>query len=202
MDPGSIIGLLSLILGGGGMLGGLFGGGGNQQGQGSLFGGTPEATRQIPRFNPQQEQVLNQLLSQGLGGIKGLQKGFDFSPIANQAQQRFSQQTVPGLAERFTSMGGSGASNALSSPAFASQLGQAGSGLQGDLASLQAQYGFEGQGRQQNLFQNLLNLGLQPRNEQLFIPRSPGLFEAGLPSLLGGLGKGIGAYGTSRLFGG
>jgi len=109
-------------------------------------------------------QLLQQL---GVFGLRDPHAGFE--PIEQQARNQFSEQTVPSLAERFTSMG----NNSLSSPAFISQLGQAGAGLESDLAAQKAQYG------QQNVQQilQMLQLGLQPQFENAYRPRQAGALE-------------------------
>ena len=72
------------------------------------------------------------------------------NPVEQQYTRNFAQNTVPGLAERFTSMGQGG----QHSSAFQGALGQAGAGMNEDLAAL----------RQSHLM-NLLNIGLKPQNE-------------------------------------
>jgi hypothetical protein len=132
------------------------------------FGGTPESVEQYSTANPQQQSVMQLLQMLGLHGLQDPTAGFE--PIEQQARNQFSQQTVPSLAERFTSMG---AGNALSSGTFASQLGGAGAGLEGDLASQKAQYG------QQNMQQilQMLQLGLGGKNENIHRPRQEGFGE-------------------------
>lgn len=165
----------------------------------SLFG-SKNKIKQIPRFTPGQMGAQQQLLQQSLPmllNLLGQQQGqqFDFAPIAQQARSQFSQQTVPGLAERFTSMGG----GRLSSPVFAQQLGQAGAGLEEGLASLQSQYGLQQQqmGQRERAMQlqallSLLGVGLQPQFENYQRPGQPGLFG----NLLGGIGQGFYQQGT------
>ncbi len=159
--------------------------------------GAPARTEQLQRFNPQQQNALSQLLSQGLQGIQPQNSGAGFEPIAKQARTQFQEQTVPGLAERFTSMG----NGALSSPAFASQLGQAGAGLEQGLAAQQAQYGLQ----QQGLSQNLLGLGLTPQFENIYQQRQPGFLESAggsaLQALLMYLSGGLGGGGQSGILG-
>jgi hypothetical protein len=136
-------------------------------GAGNFFFGNPGGVEQYSTVTPDQQNVL-QLLQQL--GIQGLQNPYaGFAPIAQQAVNQFNQQTVPSLAERFTSLG----NGALSSPAFASQLGQANAGLQSDLAAMQAGYG------QQNIQQalQLLQLALRPQSENLHKPRESGLVQ-------------------------
>src|SRR5690606_21127376 len=131
-----------------------------------FFFGSPERVDQLQRYNPQQQAVLNQLLSAGSQRLGQPQQpatdwNAQFQPIANQARINFNQQTIPSLAERFSSTGGG-----LSSPAFASQIGQAGAGLEGNLAALGAQFGQQGraldmqqQGMDQNYLFQLLQAG-------------------------------------------
>jgi hypothetical protein len=140
-----------------------------------LFG-TPAGIQQVPRYNQQQQGARQQILSQSMQGLQNPTKGFE--PIAQQARSQFNQQTVPSLAERFTSMGGYG-SGALSSPAFASQLGQAGSGLEEGLAALQAQYGLQNQGQ----LMQLLGMGLSPDNDTYQTQGQSGFLSSIFPTL-------------------
>ena len=157
---GSSFPVIGTALGAGvGALGGGFAG---------LFGGGKEGgVQQAQTLNPQQQSILQFLLQMGQSGLQNPQQGF--APIAQQARDQFNQQTVPSLAERFSSMG----NNALSSPSFVSQLGQAGAGLEGNLAALQSQYG---QQNQQNAMQ-MLALGLSPSFQNFYQASQPGFGE-------------------------
>lgn len=164
--------------GGGAMAGSAFGpiGAGVGAGLGFLggiFGGGKE--RKIKRMPllPEEEQAYSALRNQGLGILQNPYQGFD--PIAQRAQSVFNQQTIPGLAERFTGFTG----GALSSPSFGLQGQQAGLDLAERLAALQAQYGL--QNRQGAM--NLLQLGLSPSMQQYERPAEGGL---GLSLLQGG----------------
>lgn len=90
-----------------------------------------------------QDQVTPQQVNQG------------FQPYEAQMRQGFNEGTVPGLAERFTSLGG----GRLGSPTFAQQLGQAGRGLEGDINAARETYR---QGQQQYNLGNR-QVGLQQR---------------------------------------
>jgi len=140
---------------------------------GNFFLGAPNRIEQVPRFNQEQQSLLQNLLGLGQQTINNPYKGFE--PIAQRATSQFNQQTVPGLAQRFASLG----SNSLSSPAFASQLGQAGAGLQEGLAALQSQYGM--QNRQQGL--QFLQQGLTPQFENIPLKQESGFLQESLPSL-------------------
>jgi len=147
--------------------------------------GTPAQTQKFERFSQPQAAAQNQALQMGLSGLQNL-KPFDFAPIAQQAKTRFQTDIAPSIAERFTAMG-SGPRSSNYAPALAA----AGSNLQKDLAALQAQYEFAGQGQQQNLLQNLLQIGLTPQYETAYEQRTPGFAEsAGVP-ILQGLGQSL-----------
>lgn len=148
--------------------------------------GSPSGVSQIPRFNPGQMNAQQGLLQMGQQGLQNPYQGF--APIAQQARSQFNQQTVPSIAERFTSMGGARGSNALSSPAFASQLGQSGAGLEEALASLQAQYGMQNQSQ----FMNMMQMGMQPQYDNYASQEQPGMLQNILPAL-GKLGMHAGA---------
>ena len=142
---------------------------------GSTLFGTPGHVSQTPTYTPQQQASLNQLLSNSMTGLNS--NKFDFAPIANQARQNFQQQTLPGIAERFTNMGTSGGQR---SSAFAGSLGQAASGLESNLAGMQQQYNLT----QQDQLMNMLRMALQPQFENSYHPGHGGL----LGGLMGGQG--------------
>lgn len=98
---------------------------------------------------------------------------YGFEPIAQQARGRFYGQTLPGLAERFTAMGGTGRS-----AGFGNLMNQQSGQFEQGLAALQSQYGQQERGQtfqersqqnsQQLALDSLLNqLGLQRSNQQL-----------------------------------
>lgn len=197
----------------------------------SFFRGTPNQILQANRYSEPQQNILNQLLqlaSQKLGqnlnqptaqypnpqSLARFNQPFNFAPIEKQARLGFERETVPSIAERFTSMG----NNALSSGAFTSQLGQAGASLDHSLAALKGNIGREDLSRQQNLaerlyglqfgraenaeqnrlglLQNLLGAGLTQQNENTFIPaQQSGLYNL-LPGLIRAGGHGLAAYFT------
>lgn len=116
---------------------------------------------------------LQNLQSKGYGptGVEGLlsqtmktlqNTNFDFAPIAQQARANFMTNTVPSLAERFTAMGGG-----LSSSSFQNAIGQAGAGLDRDLASLEQQYKLKNAGLLQGLQGNLAAQQIAGRQQQM-----------------------------------
>jgi len=133
-----------------------------RSGIGEFFLGNRGGFSQVPKYNQQQSDAYSQLLQQSLGMLNP-------QAIEQQATNRFNQQTVPGLAERFTSMG----QGRASSPAFASQLGQAGAGMNVDLQALLSQLGTQ-----------LLPYGLKEQYETNYQKGSPGLLENIFSSLL------------------
>lgn len=160
---------------------------------GQFFLGSPSRLEQVSRYTPEQTAALNQVLGMGLQGLQDPYQGFE--PIEKKARSSFAQQTIPSLAERFTSTGG-----ALSSPSFASQIGQAGAGLEENLAALRSQYGL--QNRAQQL--NMLELGLTPQFEHYGLGAEPGflpsLAQGALPQLTQyALAGGLGALGANAM---
>lgn len=117
-----------------------------------LFG-SGARQEQIQKFGPEQQQAFSQMLQQALLGMQDPTQGFE--PIAQQARSQFQSQTVPTLAERFTSMG----QGAQRSSAFQGALGEAGVGLEEGLAGQQAQFGLQRGGQ----LQQLLGMGLTPQ---------------------------------------
>ena len=176
MEPATIAALISLA-------------GTAASAAGSIWGNKPAEQKQIPRFTPQQSEAQNALLMQALAGLQDPTKGF--APIEQQARSQFSQRTIPGIAERFA------AADAQRSSGFQQALGQAGAGLEENLASSRAQYG------QNQLSQllNMLNLGLQPQFDTGITPAGKNAFGefasmAGPMAMQFGLGSLTGAYGN------
>lgn len=157
-----------------------------------FFFGKRGGIERIPTMIPEQQQLLSQLLGglggpggalgAGLGGLQQLLSGAPgaFEQFEAPFQRQFQEQTIPGIAERFTGMGAGGQRSA----AFGQQLGQAGAGLSESLAALR------GGLQQQALGQlpGLLGMGMGARPfEQVYRPGTQGL--------LGGMAPGIGQAG-------
>ncbi len=124
--------------------------------------GKPEF-KQIQRFTPEQQANLSKLLSQGMADV-------DPALLEKRYRGQFERETVPGLAERFTAMGGGQRSSA-----FEESLRRGGLDLAEQLAGVRAQMGMQ-----------KLGLGLQPQFDTMMIPGAPGS-----PGLLGGLAGGL-----------
>lgn len=158
---------------------------------GNFFTTTPARSQQFSTLTPQQLGVKGAASNQALQMLQGLGGGnFNFEPIAQQARSQFETQTVPGLAERFTSLG----NGAQRSSAFTGQLGQAGAGLEQGLAALKSQFGQQQQGLDQNLLQLLLSHSLSPEVDTGIDQEEPGFLERVGPSILPILTSLIGAY--------
>lgn len=147
-----------------------------------LFGRSSKV-EQIPRFTSQQEQIMNQILQQAMSGLQDPGKGF--APIEEQARRGFQQKTIPGIMERFAGMG----QNRMSSGLMGA-LGEAGTGLETNLAAMRSQYGTQNR----SSLQSLLGMGLQPQFESLYRPESHGLmgnlmsqFAPNIPSFISSL---------------
>ena len=176
----------------GGSSGGSQGQGQGGGGGGNWFSGTPGSIQALPNFSPEQQGMLGQIVG-GLGGqggpmSMGLQNlmqmlSGDDSAFEDQAMRQFNEQIVPGISERFSSMG---AGNQGSS-AFGQQLGQAGAGLSENLAV--HKQGIKNQGMSQLM--QMLGIGMTSPFQYQAIPGQ----EGGLGKLLSGLGGGLGQAG-------
>ncbi len=161
-----------------------------------LFGKTePEKIRQISMLSPEQQQLFTQFLSQLGGpmqqGIGNLSQILSGSPEAFQAFQapamrQFQQEIIPGLAERFSSLG----SGAQGSSAFGQQLGQAGAGLSQNLAAMKANL----QSGAMDQLTRLFGMGQQPNMQTLYTPerQNQGFFGSALPGLASSFGTAFG----------
>jgi len=148
---------------------------------GRMFFGSKPKMQQVNRFTDQQQAALNQLLQTGLANA-------DPAALEKKYRGQFERETVPGLAERFTAMGGGQRSSA-----FEESLRRGGLDLAEQLAGLRQQYGLQA-----------MQLGLQPQFDTVMTPGSPGLLgglAGGLTNVLGmGLaGKVGGALGMPGL---
>lgn len=179
-----------------------------------LFG-KKEKIQQLPTISPQQQQLLERLLSainpQQLNvqrqptfqaGQNYLQQllGGDTSEFEAPLMRQFQEQIIPGLAERFSGAGAGG----QSSSAFQQALGAAGSDLAERLGSLRGQLKLQALPQsleyalapgQRNLQTAGLGLG-SSSFENLLRPRTSGL----LGGLLGGASSGLG-FGLGSLLG-
>src|SRR5678816_3229357 len=150
--------------------------------------GSPARTEQVQRYTPQQTGGINQSLNMALQGLQNPTAGFQ--PIEQQAREQFRQQTIPSIAERFTSMG------AQRSSAFPQLLSQAGAGLESNLAGMKSQYGLQNKSQ----LMQLLGLGLTPQFDTVQHGETGGLIQALLSALAGGAGNLI-PFGLNSLFG-
>lgn len=147
--------------------------------------GKKQKTRQFQQFTPQQQSVLNNILSQASRSLPQQTQYLEslLSPgsqaeeaFASPAFRQFNEQILPSIAERFTGQFGEGSQR---SSAFGQQLGQAGAGLAERLAALRASLAGEGISG----LRNLLGAGLGQQFQNVTTGGSPGL----LQGLLGGL---------------
>ncbi len=164
------------LLGGGALLGGLS----------SLFKKSPRQ-QNVSKLSPQQLALQSQAGNLAMQGLQNPYEGFE--PIEQRARTQFQTSTVPSLAERFTAMGSGG----NRSSAFQGAIGQAGAGLESNLAALRSQYGLQNRG----LSQQLLGQALQPNFDTVFQQQQPGFLE----STLGGLSGPLSQYGLLESLG-
>ena len=155
-----------------------------QQGQpdqqnGSFLWGNPSGYQTVNPYLDWQQKLMQQMGQNGLSQLMNPYQGF--GNIENQAMNQFNQQIVPGLAERCT--GGTG--GAISSPAFASQVGGAGADMMTNLAAMRENYGF--QNRSQGM--QMLNMGLAPQQQYLQTPEQQGILGPMLNAALPHIGN-------------
>ncbi len=162
--------------------------------------GKKEKTKQFQTFTPQQQGILNQLLSLGSQSLPQQSQYFESllqpgseaeGAFAAPAQRQFQEEIIPSIAERFTGQFGTGSSR---SSAFGQQLGQAGAGLAERLAAMRAQLAGQGAAG----LQGLLSTGLSPQFSTAFRPAAPGF----LGSLLSGVAPAAGQAALGFGFGG
>ena len=170
-----------------------------------LFSSKPkDKTRQFPTLNPQQQEALSGILGQlGQGGTAGqnyglaqqyqnqmLQGGPEaYKQWAAPYQTQFQEQVLPGIAERYSGLGGGLGGGAQSSSGFGQALGGAASQFQSNLAGLYAQ--LQQHAAQQAFGQHntLAGLGIGTQAFQnAYQPGNLGLFG----NIAGGLGQGLG----------
>lgn len=161
-----------------------------------LFGGTqPEQTKQISGLDPQQQQLFTQFLSQlggpmsqGIGNLSKILSGDPeaFKAFEAPAMTQFNQQIVPGLAERFSSLG----AGSQGSSAFGQQLGQAGANLSQNLAGMRANL----QSGAMDQLSRLFGMGQQQHMQTYYTPEKKdyGFLGAMAPGIGAGLGMAMG----------
>jgi len=168
-----------------------------------FFLGTPQRFQQTPTGTGGQQDLIQQLiqglrgggtgggpLGAGLGNLEGILSGDPkaFEAFAAPARRQFQEQTIPGIAERFSGLG------AQSSSAFGQQLGAAGAGLEENLAAQRS--GLQSQALQQLM--GFLGQSQAPQFQTQDIDAQPGF----LQSLLSSLGQIGGQVGSAALGGG
>lgn len=149
---------------------GSMGGQGNEGFWGTLMSmlfGNKGQMNQFATQTPGQMQDADFMRMFGKQQMQNPYAGFD--PIANKLNNQWSQNTVPDLAARFSSMG----SNKLSSGSFTSQLQGSHNQLQDIIGSLMSQYG------QNNMNMGRQNMmgGMGSQFENIYNPSSMGLMQ-------------------------
>jgi len=136
---------------------------------GRFLTGSRGRTRRMPRFTEGQTGALDTLLQRGMSDT-------DVTGLEQRYRRLYERDTVPGMAQRFTSMGGGQRSSG-----FQESLRRGGLDLSEQLANLRHRSGMQS-----------LGFGLQPRFDYMQEPGSQGmlgpLLGAGLGLATGGLG--------------
>ena len=211
---GSFIPGLGTALGGmagsalGGLGVGLFGGGDENNQRSNMpqyapqsFGGINKigmpggsSMYQMPNFRPQQQNALDQMLQQALMGMQNLPTA-NFGDVKKMYEQNFQQQTVPGIAERFSSLG----AGSQRSSAFEQALGTAGAGMNTQLAGMQQMFNQQQRGDEVNRLMQMLQLGVAPQYQYMQEPAQTSSMQTLMGTLGPSLIKAAGKYGIPGL---
>ena len=150
------------------------------------FGATPAHQLQSTNYSPNQQMGHEFLLQQGANALNDPYAGWE--DLQNSIGKYYNEQVVPGVAERFSGLG----NNSTTSPDFTKMLRQEGQGLQELLAAQKSQFGQQNR----NFGLQAINRGLQPYQENTYVPRQPGFPESLATSAAQGLGYAAGRYVT------
>jgi hypothetical protein len=173
---------------------------------GFLGGGNKDKIKKLPALTSQQQQLLANLQSQLQGGQVGQNYGQaqnyfgdilggtsqDYDRFAAPYLNRFNEQILPGIAERFAGLGG-GLGGAMNSSGFAQALGGAGAGLQADLANLYANIRQNAAQAATGQYNTLTGTALNtPEFLYSHRPGTPGFGTQALSGVAQGYGQGLG----------
>ena len=167
-----------------------------------MFPGKQAEMKAMPTMSGEQNDLFKQMMSglsggnagggamgSGMNFLQGILGG-DTSKFEAPLMRQFNEQTIPGIAERFSGMG-AGAQN---SSAFGQQLGAAGAGLSENLGALRGGMQMQALGP----LMQMLQMGMQtPTFQWQQMPGTPGAGGAMAP----GIGKGIGTSLTNANYG-
>jgi len=166
-----------------------------------MFGkGSEEKTK--PIYNQDQEALLSQLLgglsgplSSGLGNIGNILGGDQatFDAYFKPARRGFEEETLPGIAERFTGSLGEGSQRSSS---FGQALGSAARDLEENIFSQRIGMQTDALAQLMNMF----NPAMSPTQHQYTTNRQPGFLEnAGLSFIgSGGIGSVLDLFGRRK----
>jgi len=161
-----------------------------------LFPGKQGEMKALPTMSGGQQDLFQQLLSglsggnagggamgSGMNFLQGILGG-DTSKFEAPLMRQFNEQTVPGIAERFSGMG----AGSQGSGAFGQQLGAAGAGLSENLGALRG--GLQMQAL--SPLMEMLRMGVStPTFQWQQMPGSQGAGSAMAPGIGQGIGKGL-----------
>ncbi|CAB4121153.1 hypothetical protein UFOVP9_15 [uncultured Caudovirales phage] len=117
----------------------------------------------------------------------------NFAPIEQNALRNYSQNTIPGLAERFVGM------NALDSSGFQQSLAGGAGGLQTELADLRARHGLENNRLESQNYFNALGAYQEPDIDTGFTPGQDSTLRKGAKFVANAAGNFIGNQGGNLL---
>ena len=148
--------------------------------------GNPSHFRQMPKYSPEIQGGINELLQQGFQGLQNPYEGFQ--NISNEATRQYNTQTIPSIAERFASVPGGQRSSG-----YLAALGGSGEDFQSKLAAMKEMFG------QQNRQSSLNQIGFGLKNQPGFSQsRHAGILEGFLGPLLSNQAEQYGGQGTGE----
>lgn len=145
-----------------------------RSGFGTFVLGEQEKYQRTPTQTPQGMDALQQLLQSGTQNIQNPYQGW--GALEQRATNRFKSETIPGLAERFTQLGGS---DTLGSSGLEGEKYGALSDFELGLQGLKQEYGFR---NQQNALEQI-KTGLTPQFETQHTGQGKGVLQKGVESI-------------------
>lgn len=144
---------------------------------GSFWTGQRAGFERTPRFEPEVQNMMSQLLQSVGPQLTGQQGGFD--PIRQRAVSQYKQEILPAAAERYAGR--------KDSSAYQTALSGEATGLAERLAAMESQYNLQRQGQ----LSNLLGMAMTPQQEIAYRPETSGFLGQAGGGLAQGLGMGI-----------
>lgn len=146
---------------------------------GNWWSGLKPTMAGVDIYNQNQTDTLNNLIERAMGGLDPSKMSLE--PENQRIMSQFNKQIIPSIASRFANMG----EGAMGSSGFQGALGGAMGDLGERLQANTAQYNRQ----MAPMYMGMLGAGLQPRQEQMFMPGTSGMSGQLMEALSSGLGQ-------------